>query len=359
MGEVNLLNFTIGPVMTWDEILSVSANQVPYFRTPEFSKIMLDNEQMMIDYSGAPENSRCVFLTGSGSMGMEAAVTNFLSEKDRVIIINGGSFGHRFVELCEHHSISYKDIKLSLGEALTADNLEGLDVSNYSALLINMHETSTGVLYDMKLVADYCKRHGLFLIVDAISSFMADWIDMTELGIDVMITSSQKAFACAPGITMITMSPRAISRLNETSCCNVYMDLKLALSNGDRGQTPFTPAVLTLLQINKRLHMVDSRGGMAGECKRVGDIAEYFRKKIVDLPLVNVSHSLSNAVTALHPTNEQSSKELCDKLKDEYGIWVCPNGGSLADYMFRVGHIGNITFGDIDRLVEGLKECLN
>ena len=188
---------------------------------------------------------------------------------------------------------------------------------------------------------------------------MADWIDMTELGIDVMITSSQKAFACAPGITMITMSPRAISGLNETSCCNVYMDLKLALSNGDRGQTPFTPAVLTLLQINKRLHMVDSRGGMAGECKRVGDIAEYFRKKIVDLPLVNVSHSLSNAVTALHPTNEQSSKELCDKLKDEYGIWVCPNGGSLADYMFRVGHIGNITFGDIDRLVEGLKECLN
>ena len=134
------------------------------------------------------------------------------------------------------------------------------------------------------------------------------------------------------------------------------MDLKLALSNGDRGQTPFTPAVLTLLQINKRLHMVDSRGGMAGECKRVGDIAEYFRKKIVNLPLVNVSHSLSNAVTALHPTNGQSSKELCDKLKDEYGIWVCPNGGALADEIFRVGHIGALTTQDNDALINALKD---
>ena len=354
-----MLNFTIGPVMTWDEILSISGNQVPYFRTPEFSKIMLDNEKMMLNYSGAPENSRCAFLTGSGSMGMEAAVTNFLSEKDRVLIINGGSFGQRFVELCEHHHISYKDIQLSLGEALTVDKLECEDGSQFSALLINMHETSTGALYDMKLVADYCKRYGLFLIVDAISSFMADWVDMTELGIDVMITSSQKAFACAPGITMITMSSRAISRLNEIICSNVYMDLKLALSNAERGQTPFTPAVLTILQINKRLHMVDSRGGMTGECKRVGEIADYFRNKIVDLPLENVSHSLSNAVTALHPTNGQSAKEVCDKLKDKFGIWVCPNGGSMADYMFRVGHIGNISFVDIDRLAVGLKECLN
>lgn len=137
------------------------------------------------------------------------------------------------------------------------------------------------------------------------------------------------------------------------------MDVRAALMNGDRGQTPFTPAVLTLLQINKRLHMVSERGGMKGECTSVASIATFFRNEIKGLPLMNVSASMSNAVTALHPTNGLSAKVLCDRLKDEYDIWVCPNGGELSDYMFRIGHIGNITSDDVNVLVNSLKKVLN
>lgn len=344
--------------MTWDEILNIGGSQVPYFRTSEFSELMLDNEKMMIDYICAPKGSRCVFLTGSGTMGMEAAVINTLTTEDKALVVNGGSFGHRFEELCALHHIPHDVIRLKTGENLTSDDLTQYEGGGYTSLLVNIHETSTGVLYDMNMISGFCKRNGMFLIVDAISAFLADSIDMNKNDIDVIITSSQKAFACAPGITMLTLSPRALDRIARIDSGNMYMDVSSALDNANRGQTPFTPAVLTLLQINRRLHMVKERGGVLGECEKVAAIATYFRKEIEGLPLETVSKSMSNAVTSLHPTNGMSAKRICDILKDEYNIWICPNGGDMADYMFRVGHIGNITLTDVDTLVYALKEVL-
>lgn len=354
----HMLNFTVGPVMTWDELLDIGGAQVPYFRTSEFSVLMQENEKYMNKFSYAPLDSRTVFLTGSGTMGMEAVVINVLTNSDKVLVVNGGSFGHRFVELCRIHNVKYDEISLEMGETLTKDILDKYDASLYTAVLVNMHETSTGVLYDMSLIHDFCESGDLLLIVDAISAFLADPIDMTKLGIDVMITSSQKALACAPGVSMLTMTKRAIDRVYAKGSSCMYMDIIDALNNGDRGQTPFTPAVGTLIQINKRLNMIEQSGGVASEISRVRNIAYYFRAQIKDLPLEIVSKSPSNAVTSLHPTNNKSSKVIFDNLKDNYGIWICPNGGNLADYMFRVGHIGNITKENIDTLVKALKESL-
>lgn len=349
-----MLNFTVGPVMTWDELLYIGSQQVPYFRTSEFSELMKENERMMLEYTNAHTGSRSIFLTGSGTMGMEASVVNFLNKNDNVLVINGGSFGHRFLELCKLHGISHDALHLECGHQITEKDLEGFDGKKYSALLVNMHETSTGVLYDMELIAQYCKKNDMFLIVDAISAFLADEVDMARWGVDVLITSSQKALACAPGISNLVLSPKALARLETVTCPNMYMDVKDALRNGDRGQTPFTPAVLTLLQINRRLQMVKARGGVSAEIMQVGKLASLFRENIKELSLELVSESPSNAVTALHPTNGMSAKAICDRMKDEYNIWICPNGGDMADYMFRVGHIGNITENHIATLVDAL-----
>ena len=93
-----MLNFTVGPVMGSDDILAIGAEQVPYFRTPEFSHMMLESERMVLKLAGAPEGSRAVFLTGSGTASMEASVAGLLGENDRALVVDGGSFGHRFVE---------------------------------------------------------------------------------------------------------------------------------------------------------------------------------------------------------------------------------------------------------------------
>ena len=350
-----MLNFTVGPVMSSDAVRAIGAEQVPYFRTAEFSELMLENERLIKKFAHATDDSRVVFMTCSGSGGMETAIMNTLTPKDKAIVVNGGSFGERFVELLNLHEIPFTEIKLESGKALKPEHLAELEGQGYTTFLVNKHETSTGVHYDMNLISDFCKRNHLFMIVDCISTFLADPFDMGALEADIMITGSQKALACPPGISVMVLSPRALNRIENTKCKCQYLDLKLALKNGERGQTPWTPAVGILRQINMRLKEIDANGGVEGEIARTAALANYFREQIKDLPFEIVSESLSNAVTPLHPTTA-SAYDIFLKIKEEYGMWICPNGGSMKDTVFRVGHIGCLTIADYDKLIDAFRD---
>lgn len=350
-----MLNFTVGPVMSSKEILEIGGQQIPYFRTSEFSEIMFENEKLISKFAKAPTDSRTVFITGSGTAAMEAAVMNVFDEHDKVLIVDGGSFGHRFVQLCEIHHISYETVIPKEGCSVTEEQLSNFDNKGFTGFLVNLDETSKGVLYDIDVISDFCKRNNLFLVVDSISSFLCDEFDMDKLNVQVMITGSQKALACPPGVSMIVLSPEAVERVYSKKVESMYFDLKSALENGERGQTPFTPAVGILLQINARFKQIESEGGVETEIAHTAEIAGDFRRKIRHLPFEIVSKSLSNAVTPLHPLNV-SAYDIFTCLKDEYGIWVCPNGGEMADRIFRVGHIGCLTIEDNDRLIGAFED---
>lgn len=347
-----MINFTVGPVQSSDAVRAIGAEQVPYFRTAEFSELMLENERLIKKFANATDDSKAVFMTNSGSGGMEAAIMNCLTKEDRALVINGGSFGERFVELLTLHEIPFTEIKLEHGKALKAEHLAQYEGKGYTAFLMQKHETSTGVHYDINLVADFCKRNGCFLILDTISTFLCDPFDMTATETGVMITGSQKALACAPGISVMILAPSAVERIAKIKCCCQYFDLKLALKNMERGQTPWTPAVSVLRQINVRLKEIELAGGAQVEISRCASLADYFRKKIVELnlPFEIVSESLSNAVTPLHPLT-RSAYDIFLKIKDEYGMWICPNAGSMKETIFRVGHIGYLHKEDYDKLI--------
>lgn len=350
-----MLNFTVGPVMSSDAVRAIGAEQVPYFRTKEFSDMMFENEKLMLKFARASKDSRVVFLTGSGTAAMEASIMNCLNKKDKALVVNGGSFGYRFVQLLELHEVPYTEIVLEHGKALKKEMLEQYEGKGYTTFVINLHETSTGVHYDINMISDFCKRNGLFLLVDSISSFLADEFDMEKLGVDVMLTGSQKALACPPGVSVIVLSSKAIARVENNNPKCMYFNLQDALKNGKRGQTPFTPAVGILRQINMRLKEIDAEGGVIEENKKIAELAKDFRKKIKGLPFEIVSESMSNAVTPLHPTTAKAY-DIFLILKDEYGIWVCPNGGSMRDIIFRVGHIGALTKEDNTTLVNAFKD---
>lgn len=347
-----MINFTVGPVQSSDAVRAIGAEQVPYFRTAEFSETMLENERLIKKFANATDDSRVVFMTCSGSGGMETAIMNCLNKSDKALVINGGSFGQRFVELLTLHGIPFDEIKLEHGKALKPEHLAPFEGKGYTTFLMQQGETSTGVQFDMELVSDFCKRNNLFLIVDTISTFLCDPFDMTSINAGVMVTGSQKALACAPGISVMILAPSAIKRIEENKCLCQYLDLKLALKNMDRGQTPWTPAVGILRQINVRLKEIDAMGGVAAEIDRSAELANYFRDKLTEynLPFEIVSESLSNAVTPLHPTT-QSAYEIFLKIKDEYGMWICPNGGDMKDTIFRVGHLGYLQKEDYDKLI--------
>ena len=347
-----MLNFTVGPVMSPDEVLALSAQDAPYFRTPEFSRVMLESERTMLDLLSAPDGSRCVFLTASGTGAMEAAVMGILVPGERAAVINGGSFGQRFVDLCRLHGHGVDEVKLEFGRQVAREKLEEAVSADCGALLVNMHETSSGLLYDMGLISDFCRERGLVLIVDAVSAFIAEEMDMAALGADVVLTGSQKALACHPGVSILALSPRAQERAAANPEICSYLSLKEALKNGERGQTPWTPAVTTLLEINARLAAIEARG-VAAEREEIACRAKAVRGALAGTSLQMVPESPSNAVTALR-CPAKNAKAIVERAKTGYGMWLCPNGGALADEVFRVGHIGAISAEDNARLVDAL-----
>lgn len=349
------LNFTVGPVQSSPQIRQLGSEQVPYFRTPEFSELMKENERLMLKFAKAPQDAKACFMTGSGTASMEAAVANCFTPQDRLLIINGGSFGHRFEQLAQIYGIPHTVIMLETGRTLTEEELYRYNGQDYTGLLVNIHETSTGVLYNIEMIAEFCRKNNIFLVVDSISSFLCDRFDMAGCGVNVMITGSQKALACPPGISIILLDSKAQQRVMSNNPRCMYLDLKLALSNGQRGQTPFTPAVGTLRQINARLKEIENNGGVESEIERVAAIANDFRTRIKEFPFEFVSNSMSNAVTSLHPKNV-SAFSIVTTLKDEYNIWVCPNGDGLADQIFRVGHIGYLSTADNTVLINALSD---
>lgn len=354
-----MLNFAVGPVPSSDAVRAIGALDSPYFRTPEFSEVMLESERLLCSLAGAPRGSRVVFPTCSGTGAMEAVVMGTLDPAvDRAIVMDGGSFGHRFRQMLELHGVPTVAVELEPGSPLTRVDLEAVDATGCTAFLVNLGETSQGVLYDAELIGSFCRERDLFLVVDGISSFLADPFDMEGMGADVLITDAQKALACPPGVAPVVLSPRAVGRVGHIEQPCMYLDLRDLLANQERGQTPFTPAVTTLLQINRRLRDIVSAGGAEVAVRACARVAGDFRDRLAvsELPLSMRLASPSNAVTYVECAEGLSARAVFSLLKDEYGIWVCPNGGARADEAFRVGHIGEHPLSDNELLVAALKD---
>lgn len=279
-----MINFALGPVTLSEEVCAIGAEQVPYFRTGKFSELMLENENYILKYCKAGKGSRAVFMTCSSTGAMEAVVMNCFSEKDKLLVINGGSFGQRFADLCRIHQIPAVSLKLEFGKKLTKERLYEYDGKGFTGLLVNVGETSTGVLYDAEMLGEFCRKNDLFFVCDTVSSFLADPFAMEEVHADIMITGSQKALACPPGVSVIVFSEKAVERVKKQKVESLYFNLDFMLKNQERGQTPFTPAVGILLQIHTRLKEIERRGGVEEEVKRVSRQAKDFREKIKDLP---------------------------------------------------------------------------
>jgi aspartate aminotransferase-like enzyme len=312
---------------------------------------------MLQQACGATPDHRVMMLTGSGTAGMEAAVLNLFAPGERVLVVNSGDFGQRFVELAELHQLAVTEVKLGPGEQLTEEDLWPHDHGGFAGLLMNHHETSTGSLHDLTVVAQFCRGRKLLLVVDAISSFLADHLAVAATGIDALILSSQKALALPPGMSFVMLSPKAEQRVRSAPRRSFYFDFKSHLDNLPRGQTPFTPAVGVLGQLERRLERLLQRG-VGVEIDGVRALALDVRGKIHGLPLRVFPVCPSNAVTALELSGGMAPAWLVGRLAAEFGLFVCPNGGPLGDRIFRVGHLGDLTAADNTRLVAALRSLV-
>ncbi len=348
--------FTPGPVVIEEHILAIGAQQPPYNRTNGFSQLtheILNGLSYIFQTSG-----QVAILTGSGTAAMEAAVLNFLDKSDNALIVNGGTFGQRWCDLCHIHEVPFKELTLEAGDDVDLEQLtQRLSSEKFTAILINAHETSTGQLYDIESISQIARNFGLFTIVDAISTICADQFLMDEWGIDVTILSSQKALALPPGLSFVAMNTQAQARLKTAKPKTLYLNLQDYLTNQERGQLPYTPAIGLLLQLHQRL--LDIKAATLTEIilqhkKR----ADFFRQGISGYPFQILSARRSNAMTALW-CEEPNAIEIVQMLRDSYHIEVTPNGDDLQHNVFRVSHMGAQSNADITELIIGLKSVMS
>jgi len=350
----NQLIFTPGPVKEYPEISELGGLQTPYFRNQAFSDVVLETEQQLLQLANAPKGSRAVLLTASGTAAMEAAVLNLIAPKHKTVSVISGGFGQRFADICRVHQRQHSPYHPEFDDDLS-DTSSLTPFSDHDALLINGHETSICHRFNLDKVGQFCHENQLLHIVDAISMFLTDELDMQSQHIDALIVSSQKALALPPGVAIIILSPKAIAKLLPEPA-SLYFNLTDYLRDGERGQTPYTPAVSIILQLHQRLLQIASRGGLKAEIAKTKEVAQFFRKGIAKLPLTFFSTHMANSVTGLSPTDGTSATQLVKEFEARYQMVLCPNGGELADTLFRVSHMGNITIQDTQLLLDALHD---
>lgn len=346
--------FTVGPTEMYESTLVEKGKQVPYFRTEEFSKINIENAGMLKQCLGAEESTEIIYLTASGSGAMEAVVMNCFQQTEKVLVIVGGTFGKRFVQICEIHGVPYEAICLESDEELTFEKLQSFAERGFTAMLVNLHETQTGQLYDLEMLGTFCRENNMLFVVDAISTFLCDSYAMEKNGVDVTIISSQKGLCLSPGISMVALSERMKKKIQENKVCSLYFDFKDYIENMKRGQTPFTPAVGIHYELHDMLLRIVEQG-VEEHIKEIENRANYFREKIQMLPVTIPDFPLSNAMTPVW-FQEEIAEEMADFLRNEKGMIVNPTGGEVGKRSFRVSHMGNLKLCDYDRLVAAMGE---
>ncbi len=331
-------------------IRQMGADPIPYMRTEQFSKINKESERILLDLIHC-RNGRTILYTGSGTGAMSAVVENYVSTKKKALVIDGGSFGHRWFQLCEYYQIPVYDYQVAFAKDINYTDLEQkVKAEQPEVLLCQHHETSTGQLFNLEKISRICRQHGASLVVDVISSFLAEELDMDALGIDICITSTQKGLNVPPGLSVLFFS----KRLNgyQFTHKGFYWDFDENFDNLKRGQTPFSPATTIFLQLHARLKQLEAQGGEKSNIEMVRHRAEIFRKECGKYGWEVMAEVPSFAITGFQ-THEKNAKAIFNGLIEKYETFIMP--GNRPGF-YRVSHMGLQTDEELTELAAHIHE---
>ncbi|MDO8343831.1 MAG: alanine--glyoxylate aminotransferase family protein [Cellvibrio sp.] len=344
-----------GPTEIEQDILEIGMKKQQYNRTPEFAD-KLGNIQEKLRYLYKTENDVYI-LSSSGTGAMECAVANFTNTHEKVLVLSGGTFGDRWAEILSAFEVPYELISVPIGTNITVDLLEAKYSPDIGAVLITANETSSGTKIDIKPFGEFLRDKKSILIVDAVSSLGADEIETDKWGCDVVISSSQKALALPPGLALISVSDKAWAVQGKSNHPKYYFDLKKYKLNLSRNQTPFTPPISLLYQLEERLERIFESGidavVSAHESRSI-----YLRNRLAALGISVFDQNPSNGVVGFDLGGLFGAKKMINILREHYHIEVTPSPPPHDDRIIRVGVFGAVGNADIDELVAAIEEVL-
>jgi aspartate aminotransferase-like enzyme len=337
-----------GPTPIPPEVSAAGALPIIHHRTPEFGEV----------FTRVNQNLKSVFLTenaiftyaASGTGAFEGAIQNLFSPGDKVLVVNNGNFGSRWVKMSRAFGLEVTELKYDWGVKADNDVVAGAlnkDPEIKAAICV-LSETSTGTVNDVEGFAR--ATEGVISIVDAVSGLGACSLRTDEWGVDVVVAGSQKALMTPPGLGFVSVSERAMRAHAEATMPRFYFDWTAAKKAYAKTppQTAWTPAVSLIIQLDVALQQlleegvenVFERHVLLGRAAREGI-------KGMGLTLFGPDEDLNSAVTAAWVPEGIDGKQFVKMLFREHGIQVAGGQGSMEGRIFRIGHCGYFDAYDI------------
>jgi len=328
-------------------------------RGPEFAAILARIQEGMKPYFGT--NGDITILSNAGTGGLEASIVNTLSPGDRVLGVSIGSFGDRFASIAEAYGANVTRMNVEPGSAADPTDLrEQLRGSDYGAVLLTHNETSTGVMNPIAELIGVVRETApdALVLIDGVSSLGAVPFEMDAWGADVVVTASQKAFMSAPGLAMVAASERAWAAMETSKMPRFYLDLRRHRASAATGETPWTPAIAVLYQVEEGVRLmaeetpagVFARHEMCAAATQAGLEALGFR-------LFADEAVRSKTVTAAWIPDDLDWKPFNADLR-RAGLVVAGGQAKLTGKIFRVGHLGSVTIEEIIAAMATLEAAL-
>jgi aspartate aminotransferase-like enzyme len=338
-----------GPTPIPTRVLAAMNHDMIGHRGPLFSAVM---KEVMEGLRWAYETKNEIFVfPSSGTGGMEAAAVNVLSPGDKVIVLNIGNFGSRWAKICKAYGADVNDVKFERGQAADPKVLEAeLKKGPVKAVFMQQNETSTGVLNDVKTLAETVRRlqPDALIMVDAVSGMMAAPLKTDDWGLDVVVAGSQKAFMVPPGVATVSISARAFKAYESSKCAKHYWDWGLMKNEAPKGHTYTTPPESLIFGMREGIKMLQEEGRENVHARHQfnRDLLRTAAKALGLKLLADDSHA-SPAVTAIFPPDGVDGEKVRAAMRDEFNVEVAPGQSELVGKIFRIGHLGYVDSLDL------------
>ena len=346
-----------GPTPIPNEVALAMSETMIHHRTPQFNKVF-DEARQGLKKLFATEND-VLMLASSGTGAMEASIANLFSPGDKVLVINGGKFGERWLNISNAYSLNPVEMKVSWGEAVKVADVENRLKANADirGVMIQASETSTTVLHPVREIAQLTKN-GPLLLVDGVTAVGVVPMPVDEWGIDVLVTGSQKALMLPPGLGFIALSDRAWEKTKTAKLPRFYFDLNLERKNQQKGSGAFTPAVSLIFGLRAALAMIQ-REGLENVFARHARLCRATRAAATALGLrLLAPDSPSPAATGIYLPEGMDADRVLDYLRDTMNVALAEGQDQLKGKAIRIAHVGYMGAFDVITAIAALEMAL-
>jgi aspartate aminotransferase-like enzyme len=344
---------TAGPTPVPPRVQAAMGEPVVYHRAPDFdalfSRVL---ERLPAVFQTAND---VMLLTSSGTGAMESAVANLVRPGQPILACAGGKFGERWIELGEAFGADVVRHEPEWGARIDPADVDRLlgEHPGVEVVFATHSETSTGVVHDVRGLAEVTRGHDALLVVDAISGLGAAELRQDEWGVDVVVGGSQKALMTPPGLGLVSASQRALDFAagRPGPKASYYFDWGRAIGEQRKASpaTPFTPAVSLVKALDVALDILEEEG-LENALARHDLLARATRAgaRGMGLDVFGDPDERSTVVTAVELPDSVDGGRVPGLLRDR-GIVANGGQGQLKGRILRIAHCGY--FGAFDVLV--------